>query len=165
MNMKLSRSKFESLVEHLVKRTVGPCQKALQDAEVKKSDIGEVILVGGMSRMPKVCLNSPLILSLSFCFSLPLLVCPLYTDLKNRFLERKGIQLLQDILRWKNSKGFQLLSKFIFHAINRRKLYICQGMTITFFPTCPVGQVDEFSTCLSGKTSCPCQILKINHFD
>ena len=41
----------------------------------------------------------------------------------------------------------------------------CQGMTITFFPTCPVGQVDEFSTCPSGKTSCPCQILKINHFD
>ncbi|XP_064600400.1 stress-70 protein, mitochondrial-like [Liolophura sinensis] len=54
MNLKLSRSKFESLVEELVKRTVGPCQKALQDAEVKKSDIGEVILVGGMTRMPKV---------------------------------------------------------------------------------------------------------------
>ena len=54
MNLKLSRSKFESIVEGLVKRTVGPCQKALQDAEVKKSDIGEVILVGGMSRMPKV---------------------------------------------------------------------------------------------------------------
>ncbi|KAK7109504.1 stress-70 protein, mitochondrial-like [Littorina saxatilis] len=54
MNMKFSRSKFEALVEPLVKRTVTPCQKALQDAEVKKSDIGEVILVGGMSRMPKV---------------------------------------------------------------------------------------------------------------
>jgi len=54
MNLKLTRSKFESLVEDLIKRTVGPCQKALQDAEVKKSDIGEVILVGGMSRMPKV---------------------------------------------------------------------------------------------------------------
>ena len=40
-----------------------------------------------------------------------------------------------------------------------------QGMTVTFFPTCPVGQVDEFSTCPSGKTSCPCQVLKINHFD
>ena len=40
-----------------------------------------------------------------------------------------------------------------------------QGMTISFFPTCPVGQVDELSTCPSGKTSCPCQILKINHFD
>lgn len=54
MNLKLSRAKFESLCEELVKRTVGPCQKALQDAEVKKSDIGEVILVGGMTRMPKV---------------------------------------------------------------------------------------------------------------
>ncbi|XP_076466335.1 stress-70 protein, mitochondrial-like [Babylonia areolata] len=54
MNLKLTRSKFESIVDPLVKRTVGPCQKALQDAEVKKSDIGEVILVGGMSRMPRV---------------------------------------------------------------------------------------------------------------
>lgn len=54
MNLKLSRSKFESLVDGLIKRTVSPCQKALQDAEVKQSDIGEVILVGGMTRMPKV---------------------------------------------------------------------------------------------------------------
>jgi len=54
MNLKLSRAKFESLVEGLVKRTVGPCNKAIQDAEVKKSDIGEVLLVGGMTRMPKV---------------------------------------------------------------------------------------------------------------
>ncbi|XP_041368403.1 stress-70 protein, mitochondrial-like [Gigantopelta aegis] len=54
MNLKLSRSKFESLVDGLIKRTIGPCQKALQDAEVKKSDIGEIILVGGMTRMPKV---------------------------------------------------------------------------------------------------------------
>lgn len=54
MNLKLTRAKFEQLSEDLIKRTVGPCQKALQDAEVKKSDIGEVILVGGMSRMPKV---------------------------------------------------------------------------------------------------------------
>ena len=56
MNMKLTRAKFESLVEDLVKRTIGPCQKAIKDAEVSKSDIGEVILVGGMSRMPKVIL-------------------------------------------------------------------------------------------------------------
>ena len=56
MNMKLTRAKFENLVDDLIKRTVGPCQKAMQDAEVKKSDIGEVILVGGMSRMPKVCM-------------------------------------------------------------------------------------------------------------
>lgn len=54
MNLKLSRSKFETLVADLIKRTVGPCNKAMQDAEVKKSDIGDVILVGGMSRMPKV---------------------------------------------------------------------------------------------------------------
>lgn len=57
MNLKLSRAKLESLVDDLIKRTVGPCQKALQDAEVKKTDIGEVLLVGGMSRMPKVRLS------------------------------------------------------------------------------------------------------------
>ncbi|XP_071476714.1 stress-70 protein, mitochondrial-like [Diadema antillarum] len=54
MNLKLSRAKFESLTEALIKRTVNPCKKALQDAEVTKSDIKEVLLVGGMSRMPKV---------------------------------------------------------------------------------------------------------------
>nr|CAD7431315.1 unnamed protein product [Timema monikensis] len=54
MNLKLSRSKFESLVGDLIKKTISPCQKALQDAEVSKSDIGEVLLVGGMTRMPKV---------------------------------------------------------------------------------------------------------------
>lgn len=54
MNFKLSRAKFESLVDDLVKRTVAPCNKAMQDAEVKKTDIGEVLLVGGMTRMPKV---------------------------------------------------------------------------------------------------------------
>lgn len=54
MNLKLTRSKFENLVGDLIKKTVGPCQKALQDAEVSKSEIGEVLLVGGMTRMPKV---------------------------------------------------------------------------------------------------------------
>lgn len=54
MNLKVSRSKLESLVGELIKKTVAPCQKALQDAEVSKSDIGEVLLVGGMTRMPKV---------------------------------------------------------------------------------------------------------------
>lgn len=54
MNLKLTRSKFETLVGDLIKKTVGPCQKALQDAEVAKSEIGEVLLVGGMTRMPKV---------------------------------------------------------------------------------------------------------------
>lgn len=54
MNLKLSRSKFESLVGELIKRTIQPCQKALKDAEVGKSEVGEVLLVGGMTRMPKV---------------------------------------------------------------------------------------------------------------
>uniref|UniRef100_A0A1B6LV37 Heat shock 70 kDa protein cognate 5 n=2 Tax=Graphocephala atropunctata TaxID=36148 RepID=A0A1B6LV37_9HEMI len=54
MNLKLSRSKFESLVGDLIKKTMAPCQKALQDAEVSKNEIGEVLLVGGMTRMPKV---------------------------------------------------------------------------------------------------------------
>ena len=54
MNLKLSRSKFEQIVGDLIKKTVDPCHKAMKDAETSKSDIGEVILVGGMSRMPKV---------------------------------------------------------------------------------------------------------------
>ncbi|KAM7537393.1 hypothetical protein Aperf_G00000063178 [Anoplocephala perfoliata] len=54
MNLKLSRSKLESLVDSLIKKTVGPCEKAMKDAGVKASDVGDVILVGGMSRMPKV---------------------------------------------------------------------------------------------------------------
>lgn len=54
MNMTLSRSKFESLVGAMVDKTAGPCKKAIQDADVQKSEIGDVILVGGMSRMPKV---------------------------------------------------------------------------------------------------------------
>lgn len=62
MNMKLTRAKFEGIVESLVKRTVGPCQKAMSDAEVKKSDIGDVILVGGMTRMPRVQFHSFLFL-------------------------------------------------------------------------------------------------------
>jgi molecular chaperone DnaK len=54
LNIKLSRSKLESLVEDLINKTVGPCEQALKDAGLKKSDIDEVILVGGMTRMPKV---------------------------------------------------------------------------------------------------------------
>ena len=50
----MTRSKFESIVGDLIKKCVDPCHKAMKDAEVSKSDIGEVILVGGMSRMPKV---------------------------------------------------------------------------------------------------------------
>merc|ERR1712180_311665 len=54
MMLKLSRAKFESIVDKLVKRTVDPCLKAIKDAEVSKSEVGEVLLVGGMTRMPKV---------------------------------------------------------------------------------------------------------------
>ncbi|HEX7944645.1 MAG TPA: molecular chaperone DnaK [Phenylobacterium sp.] len=54
LNIKLSRAKLEALVEDLIKKTVGPCEQALKDAGLKKSDIDEVILVGGMTRMPKV---------------------------------------------------------------------------------------------------------------
>lgn len=54
MNLKLTRAKFESLVGDLIKKTVQPCQKALKDAEVSKAEVGEVLLVGGMTRMPKV---------------------------------------------------------------------------------------------------------------
>ena len=56
MNLKLTRSKFEQLVADLIKRTIEPCRKAMRDAEVKPSDIKEILLVGGMTRMPKVCM-------------------------------------------------------------------------------------------------------------
>ncbi len=52
--IKLSRSKFESLVDDLVQRTVEPCKAALKDAGLKAGDIDEVVLVGGMTRMPKI---------------------------------------------------------------------------------------------------------------
>lgn len=51
---KLTRAKFEQLIDHLVQRTVEPCRKALQDAGLKPSDIDEVILVGGSTRIPMV---------------------------------------------------------------------------------------------------------------
>ena len=54
LNIKLSRAKLEALVEDLVERTVRPCKKALEDAGLRASDISEVVLVGGMTRMPKV---------------------------------------------------------------------------------------------------------------
>ncbi len=54
LNIKLTRAKYESLVEDLVQRTIEPCKKALKDAGKTPSDIDEVILVGGMTRMPKV---------------------------------------------------------------------------------------------------------------
>ncbi len=54
LTLKLTRSKFESLVDDLVQRTVAPCKAALKDAGVTAAEIDEVVLVGGMSRMPKV---------------------------------------------------------------------------------------------------------------
>ncbi len=54
LNIKITRAKFESLVDDLVQRTVKPCKAALKDAGLKPSDIDDVIMVGGMTRMPKV---------------------------------------------------------------------------------------------------------------
>lgn len=54
MNIKLSRAKLESLVEELIDKVVGPCQTAIKDANLSAKDIDEVILVGGMTRMPRV---------------------------------------------------------------------------------------------------------------
>ncbi|MDR7134576.1 molecular chaperone DnaK [Lysobacter niastensis] len=54
LNIKLTRAKLEALVEDLIKRTIEPCRIALNDAGLRASDIGEVILVGGQTRMPKV---------------------------------------------------------------------------------------------------------------
>ncbi|RVT54216.1 molecular chaperone DnaK [Rubrivivax albus] len=54
LNIKLTRAKLESLVEELIARTIEPCKIAIKDAGVKASDIDDVILVGGMTRMPKV---------------------------------------------------------------------------------------------------------------
>jgi molecular chaperone DnaK len=54
LNIKLTRAKLEALVDDLVQRTVEPCKKALKDAGLKPNEIDEVILVGGMTRMPKV---------------------------------------------------------------------------------------------------------------
>jgi molecular chaperone DnaK len=54
LTMKLSRAKFESLVDDLVQKTIEPCRKALKDAGLSAGEISEVVLVGGMTRMPKI---------------------------------------------------------------------------------------------------------------
>ncbi|RVJ83948.1 molecular chaperone DnaK [Sinorhizobium medicae] len=54
LTMKLSRAKFESLVDDLIQKTIAPCKAALKDAGVSAAEIDEVVLVGGMTRMPKV---------------------------------------------------------------------------------------------------------------
>jgi len=54
LTMKLTRAKFEALVQDLVEKTIEPCRKALKDAGLSAAEIGEVVLVGGMTRMPKI---------------------------------------------------------------------------------------------------------------
>jgi molecular chaperone DnaK len=54
LNLKITRAKFESLVDELIQRSIKPCEVALKDAGISKSDITDVILVGGQTRMPKV---------------------------------------------------------------------------------------------------------------
>jgi len=54
LNIKLTRAKFEQLVDDLIERTISPCEKAIKDADLSTSEIDEVLLVGGMTRMPKV---------------------------------------------------------------------------------------------------------------
>jgi len=54
LQMKITRAKFESLVQNLINKSIDPCRQCLTDAKIEKSEINEVILVGGMTRMPKV---------------------------------------------------------------------------------------------------------------
>merc|ERR1712106_687021 len=54
LNLKMTRAQFEGIVDKLLQRTVEPCNKAIKDSEFSKNEINEVILVGGMTRMPKV---------------------------------------------------------------------------------------------------------------
>ena len=54
LNLRITRAKLESLVEDLIEKTIAPCRTAINDAGVKTSDIDDIILVGGMTRMPKV---------------------------------------------------------------------------------------------------------------
>ena len=54
LTMKLTRAKFEALVDDLVEKTIEPCRKALKDAGLTAGEVGEVVLVGGMTRMPKI---------------------------------------------------------------------------------------------------------------
>jgi molecular chaperone DnaK len=54
LNVKLTRAKLEALVDDLIKKTVGPLKAALKDAGLKASDIDDVVMVGGMTRMPKI---------------------------------------------------------------------------------------------------------------
>lgn len=63
LSMSITRAKFESLVQPLLERTKGPCSACMKDAGVSPSEIKEVLLVGGMTRMPKVASHTPPALS------------------------------------------------------------------------------------------------------
>merc|ERR550514_370215 len=54
LNLKITQAQFETLVDNLVQRTLEPCKQCVKDSGLAKSDIDEVLLVGGMTRMPKV---------------------------------------------------------------------------------------------------------------
>jgi len=54
LNLNITKAKLENLVESFLKKTIKPCENALKDAGVTKDKVGEVLLVGGMTRMPKV---------------------------------------------------------------------------------------------------------------
>ena len=54
LQMKLTRARFEQMVEDIVQRSVGPCKQALADAGVNPSQINEVVMVGGQTRMPRI---------------------------------------------------------------------------------------------------------------
>ena len=56
--MELKRAKLESLVANLVERTIAPCEKAIKDANISKSNVATVIVVGGQTRMPKASHNN-----------------------------------------------------------------------------------------------------------
>ena len=57
INLKMTRAKLEALVEDLISRTIPPCKTALKDAGISASDIDEIVMVGGMTRMPKVIMK------------------------------------------------------------------------------------------------------------
>ena len=65
INLKMTRAKLEALVEDLISRTLPPCKTALKDAGITASEIDEIVMVGGMTRMPKVIAEDNSILALS----------------------------------------------------------------------------------------------------
>ncbi|KAG1662479.1 Stress-70 protein, mitochondrial [Nymphon striatum] len=96
MNMKLSRSKLEGIVGDLIKRTVEPCKKAMSDAEVKRADIGEVILVGVIPLVNSA--PAPLkMLAEGICFLLAAPIDTTYPIIRADFTSKQGIGALISI--------------------------------------------------------------------